>query len=79
MEVPRVGVELELQPPAYVTATVTPDLSRICDLHHSSQQGQLLNPLSKAGDGTCILVDTSQIRFHGAMKETPASPFLAAR
>ena len=27
MEVPRLGVELELQPPAYTTAIATPDLS----------------------------------------------------
>ena len=34
MEVPRLGVISELQPPAYTT--VTWDLSHICDLHHSS-------------------------------------------
>ena len=32
VEVPRVGVELELQLPAYTTATATLDLSHICDL-----------------------------------------------
>ena len=31
MEVPRLGVELELQLPAYTTATATPDLSHVCD------------------------------------------------
>ena len=36
MEVPRPGVELELQLPAYTTATAVPDLSHVCDLHHSS-------------------------------------------
>ena len=36
MEVPRLGVELELQLPAYVTATATPDLSLVCNLHYSS-------------------------------------------
>ena len=61
MKVSRVGGELELQPPAYTTATVTPDLSHICDLYHSSQQYWVLNPLSKARDQTCILMDTSQI------------------
>ena len=30
----------------------------------SSWQHWILNPLSKAGDQTCILMDTSQIRFH---------------
>ena len=35
MEIPRLGVQSELKPPAYTTATATPDLSRVCDLHHS--------------------------------------------
>ena len=34
MEVPRLGVKLELQLPACTTATATQDLSRILDLHH---------------------------------------------
>ena len=42
MEVPRLGVELELQLPAYTTAT--PDPSCICDLHYSSWQHWILNP-----------------------------------
>ena len=43
MEVPRLGVKLKLQLPAYTTATATPDPSCICDLHHhSSQQCQIL-------------------------------------
>ena len=50
MEVPRLGVELELQLPAYVTATAIQDLSPICDLHHSSPQPQIPNPLSEARD-----------------------------
>ena len=46
MEVPRLGVQSELQLlPAYATATATQDLSHVCDLHHSSQQCQILNPL----------------------------------
>ena len=57
MEVPRLGVELELQLPAYATAMRDP--SHICDLHHNSQQCQILNPLSEARDGTCNLMDTS--------------------
>ena len=36
MEVPQVGVELELQLPAYGTVTAMQDLSRVCNLHHSS-------------------------------------------
>ena len=30
--------------------TATPDPSRVCDLHHSSGQCQILNPLSEARD-----------------------------
>ena len=41
MEVPRPGVELELQLPAYTTATTTQDPSHICNLHHSSQLCQI--------------------------------------
>ena len=50
MEVPRLGVKSELQLPAYTTATAKQDLSRICYPHCSSQQRQILNPLSEARD-----------------------------
>ena len=50
MEVARLEVALELWSLAYVTATATSDLSRICNLHHSSRQRWILNPLSEAGD-----------------------------
>ena len=43
MEVPKLQIESELQLPVYATATA--DLSHICDLHHSSRQHQILNPL----------------------------------
>ena len=36
MEVPRLGVQLELQLSAYTTVTATPDLSHIGHLYHSS-------------------------------------------
>ena len=62
MKVPRLGVKSELQLLTYTTATETQDPSRVCNLHHSSQQHQILNPLSKARDGIHILVDTSRIR-----------------
>ena len=54
MEVPRLGDESELQLPAYATATAMPDPSFLCNLHHSPWQGGILNPLSKARDGTRI-------------------------
>ena len=43
MEVPKLGVQLELQLLAYATATGTPDPSHVCDLYHSSQQYRILN------------------------------------
>ena len=44
MVVPRLGAELELQPPGYTTATAMPDPSSVCHLHHSSWQCQILLP-----------------------------------
>ena len=38
----------------------------VCDLHHSSGQRRILNPLSKARGWTFILMDTSHIHFHWA-------------
>ena len=47
-----------------VAASLHCDLSHVCDLHHSSQQRQILNPLNEASDQTYILMDASQIRYH---------------
>ena len=64
MEVSRLEVELELQLPSAATATATAtakqDQSLIFDLHHSSRQRWILNPLSTARDQTRILMSTSQ-------------------
>ena len=49
-EVPRLGVQSELQLPAYTTATTMGDPSRVCDLYHSSGESRILSPLSKARD-----------------------------
>ena len=57
MEVSGLRVELELQLLAYASAIATQDLSLICDLRHNLWQHQILNPLSKARDGICILRD----------------------
>ena len=67
----RLGVELELQLLAYATATAMWDPSSICDLHHSSRQCWILNPLRKARDWTCILMDTSWVGYRGATMGTP--------
>ena len=61
MEVPRLGVESELQMPACATTIATKDPIYICNLHHSTQQCQILNPLSEVRDLTHILMDTSQV------------------
>ena len=71
MEVPRLGVKLELQLLAYATATAMPDLSHAGDLHHSSRQRQILNLLSGAGDRTYILKNTSWICPAGPRRELP--------
>ena len=47
MESPRLGVKSEL---VYATTTAMPDLTCVCDLHHSSQQHWILNQLSEARD-----------------------------
>ena len=61
MEVPRLGVKLELQPPACTTTTVRRDPIQVCNLHHSSWQCRTLHPLSEARDQTHILMDTSWV------------------
>ena len=52
-----------------------PDLSRVCDLHHSSWQRRILHLLSEARDQTRNHVVPSQIRFHCTMMGTPAAYF----
>ena len=44
MEIPKLGVELELQLLTYTTATATPDLSHVCD------QGSKLCPQGYSSD-----------------------------
>ena len=45
--------------------------SCVWDLHHSSGQHQILNPLSEVRDRTCVVMVSSRIRFHCAMTGTP--------
>ena len=49
-EVPGLGVELDLQLPAYAAAAATQDPNHICDLCCSLWQCGILNPLSEARD-----------------------------
>ena len=72
-EVLRLGVEPVLQPLAYAVATAMWNPSSVCDLHHSSWQCWVLNPLIKARDQTFVLTVASEIRFHGATAGTPGS------
>ena len=71
MEAPRLGFQLVLCLLAFTTATITLDLSRICNLHHSSQWCWILNPLSEAWDQTYNLIAPSGIHFHWATTGTP--------
>lgn len=61
LEVPKLEVESALQPPAYTTATAMRDLSRVCDLPHSSWQRRILSPPREARDQTRVLMDTSRV------------------
>ena len=55
MEVHRLGVESELQMQAYTTATATPELSLVWDLHTGHGNAWILNTLSKARDRTHMI------------------------
>ena len=69
-EVPSLGIKLELWLPAYTIAIAMPDLSGVCDLHHSSWLCWILNPLSEARDWTCVLMDFSRVRYRWATMGT---------
>ena len=71
MGVRRLGVELELQLPAYATAIATSDPRRICNLHCSSQQCWIFNPW--AGPGIKAVSSWILVGFltHGATRGTP--------
>ena len=58
----QIGAESELQPLAYATATQY--LSHVLELHHSSRQCWILNPLSEAGNQTHILMDANWVCYH---------------
>ena len=78
MEVPRLGVESELQLPAYNTATVSPDLSHNCDLHNSSLQcwiiqvNQLIGHCDTIND-FCFLHELTECQAQLSVKKTCTS------
>ena len=55
------------------TGSLTPDPNRICNLHHSSLQHWILNPLSKARNRTYVLTDSSRFLTCWATTGTPIS------
>jgi len=75
MEIPRLGVKTELSLLAYTTAIAMPDPSPVCELHLSSQQRWILNPLNEARERTCVLTDATQIHFHSVTTETPLTRY----
>ena len=79
MEVPRLGVQLEVQLLAYTTATAVRDPSHIADLRHSSRQRQIPNPLSEARDRTRNLIVPSRICFRCATTGTTVFLFSVSK
>ena len=63
MEIPRLWAESEPQLLACTTAIATGDQSHIYDLHPSSQQHQMPDPLSEARTQTHILMDNSWVCY----------------
>ena len=76
MEIPRLGVQSELQLLARTTAIAMPDPSRVCNLHHSSQQCCTLNSLREGRNWTHNLMVPSWICLHYAKMGTPMCVFL---
>ena len=77
MEVPSLGVESELQLLSYTSQPPQQwEPSHVCNLHHSSQQHWIPDPLIEARGGTHILMDSSQIHFRCATKGTPLGKIL---
>ena len=75
MEVPRLGMELELQLLVYATATAMSDPSCVYDLHHSSWQSWIPDPLSEARDRTFILMVTVGLVMAELQRELPRNVF----
>ena len=76
-EVPRPEVESELWRLTYAIATATSDPSWVCNLHHSSWQCWIPDPLSEGRNRTCILMDTRRICLCRTTMGTPGCMFLS--
>ena len=77
LDVPRLGVEMELQLLVYTTATATPDLSGICDLH-TPQTGARSDPWpAQQGQGSNLHPRGHyvEILIHWATVGTPTTCF----
>ena len=79
MEFPRLRGWIGAAAISLCHSTATQDLSHVCDLHHSSQQCQMLNTLRKARARTLILMDTSWVCHHWATTRTPGSSCLTCK
>ena len=62
-------VKSKLQPLAYTTTTAMRDPSLVCNLHHSSQQHRIINPLSEDRDRPHNLMVTCWIHLPAPQRE----------
>ena len=76
IEVPRPGVESELQLPDDAPATSTLDPSHIYHLGCSLWQCEILNPLGKARNRTRILTVLNQLNHNGNSLSFPLNMYL---
>ena len=68
-----VGVFLEAETrPCEIKINWQEMFARVSNLHHSSRQHQISDPLSEVRDQTLILMDTSRIHFHCVTMGTPS-------
>ena len=77
MEVPRLGVQSELQLPAYATATEMQDRATSVTYTTAHRNARSLTPLSEAKDRTQFLTATSLIRFCCATTGTLTAQILS--
>ena len=78
MEVPRLGLHRSCSCQPISQPRQCQIWALVWDLYHSSWPRWFLDPLRKAGDRTCILMDTSWIHFRGtAMGTLYSSHFLS--